>query len=106
MYIYDPSWDWDATPSGTRLNCATMLARAKQLRDKILDKKTAKTTRNGRKSKKRVLAVEAIWVGGGGNTGSDCRVMALRWILEWVRWTVGVRGVGQPDLSRFVQLDL
>lgn len=46
----------------------------------------------------RKLAVEKVFVGGGGNTAGRCREMSLRWIREGVeqmvtteKWEFGVQ---------------
>jgi len=91
MYIFDPSWVIDYTPAGTRIGQAEMMGRAKELREAII-KRCGKN------------AIKNIWIGGGGNVASDCRIMAIEWILQWAKWLVGVPDAERPDLSGYVEL--
>ena len=76
VYVYDPSYEAPPSPT-TRRNLKSLpLVGAKAY-------KMITELRN-----KRGLAIEEVFVGGGGNLEGDCRKMSLQWIRGGVEQMV------------------
>lgn len=88
MFIYDPSYIFIAPPTPTtRRNLKSY---------PLVGTKAYKVISVLKKARK--LAVEKVFIGGGGNVAGQCREMSLQWIREGVeqmvtteQWETGVQ---------------
>jgi len=88
VFIYDPSYTSAAPPTPTsRRNLKAIPLVGTKAYKIIAELKRA-----------RKLAVERVFVGGGGNAAGHCREMSLRWLRDGVeqmvtteKWEFGIR---------------
>jgi hypothetical protein len=69
-YIYDPSYAADNGPASSQRRALRSIPLVGTKAHKIL--REIRTRRN--------LAIDAVYIGGGGNEQGDCRKMSLQWI--------------------------
>lgn len=87
-YIYDPSYAADEAPANNQRRALRSIPMVGTKAHKML--REIRTRRN--------LAIDAVYIGGGGNVQGDCRKMSLKWIRgvveemvtteDWDTWQV------------------